>query len=495
VSSSKSILKSTSLIGGSSVVSIFFNIVKAKFIAVLLGPSGTGLIGALQSSIQLVQQFSAFGLNNSAVRDIARSAASDNHADISKSIQTLRRAVLITGLLGMTLTILFANPLSEFTFGSGEYTWEIRLLSIAVFFNIIKGGQGALLQGLRRIKTLAKMTIWSSFLGAAISIPVLYFFEMDGVTLFLILLSFGQLLVSWLYAMHVDIKKITLTLREFLKSSKEMLFLGFSFMGGGFVSLAGVYLIRVLLIRNFDLEAAGIYQAAMTVSTVYIGIILQAMGKDFYPRLTEVAENAVEEIRIINEQTEIGMYLAAPGLLFTLALAPVGIRLLYSAEFLEATIILQWMILGIFIRTIVWPIGYLFIARGKTTIFFFNQVFATGIHLAAIYFLIDLTGLEGAGIAFFFMYIVHLFYMYLIAKKENLFKWKKEVKLTILKFGVIFSSAFLFLYFSSQVIGGVFVSILGVGVSFMALHKIMKIYKISSYSEGVQIVKKRWFNR
>jgi PST family polysaccharide transporter len=60
------------------------------------------------------------------------------------------------------------------------------------------------------------------------------------------------------------------------------------------------------------------------------------MGADYYPRLTGVAHDHAAVNRLVNEQTEIGLLLAVPGLLATLALAPWIIRLFYTSEFLPA---------------------------------------------------------------------------------------------------------------------------------------------------------------
>jgi hypothetical protein len=41
----RSILKSTSLIGGASFINILISMIRTKFVAILLGPSGVGLLG------------------------------------------------------------------------------------------------------------------------------------------------------------------------------------------------------------------------------------------------------------------------------------------------------------------------------------------------------------------------------------------------------------------------------------------------------------------
>ena len=45
---------------------------------------------------------------------------------------------------------------------------------------------------------------------------------------------------------------------------------------------------------------------------MYVGFILQAMGSDFYPRLTAVADDHAECNRLVNEQAQIGLLLAGP---------------------------------------------------------------------------------------------------------------------------------------------------------------------------------------
>ena len=490
-SSKKSILSSTSIIGGSSVVVIFFQIISSKAVALILGPSGTGLIGALRSSTTMLQTVSSLGINNSAVRDIAQANAKNNLEKLSITIKSLRKAVLFTGGLGLILTFSFAGLLSQFTFGSQEYTLEIRILSIAVFFNLIQGGQAALIQGMRRIKDLAKMSIFSALIGTLVSLPVLYVYEFDGVVYFLLSMSIGQYLVSLYYARKISIKDIKVSWQRAFEESKVMIKLGFSFMGGALAAVLGAYLVRVIIIRDLSLADAGVYQAAYAISGIYIGIILQAMGKDFYPRLTEVAFQSKKEIQLINEQTQVGMLLAAPGLMFTLALAPLGIRLLYSAEYMEAYPVLQWMILGVFLRTISWPMGFLFIARAKGKVFFWTEIISWTLQVGLVFFGLKFFGLKGTGIAFFTLYIFYTTMMFILLKKENDFRWTSRVLKIILAMSLLFGLAFAILQFINQLWGSVIVSCLGIILSYVAYLEIAKILEIKSFKELFQKFKKK----
>lgn len=88
--SHKQILKATGILGGAQVIEILFRIARSKIVAVLLGPTGVGMIGLYQSTIDLVQKATGFGINFSAVRDIAEAAGTNDQRRISRAIMILR---------------------------------------------------------------------------------------------------------------------------------------------------------------------------------------------------------------------------------------------------------------------------------------------------------------------------------------------------------------------------------------------------------------------
>jgi hypothetical protein len=71
------------------------------------------------------------------------------------------------------------------------------------------------------------------------------------------------------------------------------------------------YLLRVLIVNSFGLDAAGIYQASTSLCLIYVGIILNAMLTDFYPRLSAAANKNEECVSLVNQQIEVGLLLAA----------------------------------------------------------------------------------------------------------------------------------------------------------------------------------------
>src|SRR4051812_44768703 len=85
------ILKSSALIGGSSLVNILVGILRTKVMALLLGPAGMGLVGVYGSIQNLVQTLASMGINNSGVRQMAEAAGSGQTDRVAKTATILRR--------------------------------------------------------------------------------------------------------------------------------------------------------------------------------------------------------------------------------------------------------------------------------------------------------------------------------------------------------------------------------------------------------------------
>jgi len=156
---------------------------------------------------------------------------------------------------------------------------------------------------------------------------------------------------------------------------------------------------------------------------VYMGYIVQAMGADFYPRLTAVAKDNEECNRLVNEQVEVGLLVGGPGVLATLAFAPLVIELFYSSKFGPAEDVLRWICVGMLLRVASWPMGYFLMARGERKIFFWSEVASNAVSIGLIWLGVEKFGLTGAGIAFFALYVVYTIGIYAIVRRLSGFRW------------------------------------------------------------------------
>ncbi len=419
------ILKSTTLIGGSTILNLAIGIVRTKAMAVLLGPAGFGLMGVFTSIADLARNAAGMGINSSGVRQIAEAVGSGNHARIVRTVVVLRRVAIVLGLLGALLLILFSQPISSLTFGTGEHADAVAFLSVAVFLRLVTDGQGALMQGMRRIGDMAKTGVLGALLGTILSIPIVYGLGRDGVVPALVAVAAASWLVSLFYIRKIPLpaQLPVLTNFELRKEVSSLLALGLAFMASGFLMMGAAYAVRLVLIRQEGLDAAGLYQAAWTIGSMYVGFVLQAMGADFYPRLVAVSKDNLQCTRLVNEQAQVSLLLAGCGVLATLTFAPWIVTLLYSNDFEAGTDVLRWVTLGMAMRVITWPVGYILVAKGERTLFVAADLAWAIVNVGLTCLCVHVFGLAGAGVAFLGSYVVHALVVYSISRRLAGFRW------------------------------------------------------------------------
>lgn len=417
------ILKSSSIIGGAQGVNYLIGLVRTKLVAVLLGPSGVGLVGLYVSATTLVGTLAGLGIGSSGVREVAEAHATGDADRVARTVKTLRRACWVTGLLGWLLSIALAYPLSLWTFGTADHSLNIALLGGTLLLTAISSGQTALLQGTRRIGDLARLNVTGVSAGTIVAVGLYAWLGVRGIVPVLITTAAVNLGFSWWFAHRIHIEPVHESWRGTWNKSKRLLGLGLAFMWSSLLAAGVALAISSIIVRSLGLDANGIYQAAWGVSGVFAGFILSAMGTDFYPRLTAVAADHRRINQLVNEQTEIGILLALPGLLGTLVFAPFVIRVFYTEKFIPGAELLQWFSLGIFGQIISWPLGFVILAKGVAAWYALSESCGNLLRLGLSAVLLHWLGLWGAALAFPLTYGVYALGLLWICKRLTGFRW------------------------------------------------------------------------
>jgi antigen flippase len=412
--------------GGAAGISLLLGMVRVKFAAVLIGATGVGLNASFTAVQGLVVNLAGLGIQSSAVREIAAAVGKKDEQAIGRAVLTLRRICWLTGLAGMVAMMLLAPLLSQLTFGHSDYALEIAALGIVILFGNLSGGQMALVQGMRRIGDMARANIIGAVFGAMAAIGFYATLGLRGIIPTLVAASAFHLALSWHFARKVSVPKVELTLRQTFAEANGMVRLGMVFMANGLIGSAVAYATVALITQYEGTQAVGLYSAAFALSGMFVNFVLGAMGADYYPRLTAAAGDKAAMKRMVNEQTEIGLLLALPGLLATLALAPWILQLFYTGEFLGAVDLLQWFILGCMGRVISWPLGFVMLALGRGRWFLLTETSFNLLHVVLISLGLHKIGIEGVGIAFFLLYLGYILAVYLVCRHLIRFSWSSD---------------------------------------------------------------------
>lgn len=434
----RQILRSSSIMGGAQAINYLVGLIRVKLVALLLGTSGVGLVGVYTSIIGVLGSLTGLGVASSGVRSVADAFGRNNAEEAARMVLVLRRACWFTGILGWIVAISLAVPISRWIAGSATHAWAIGLLGCTLLLGAISGGQLALLQGLRRIKDIAVVNVWSVAINSLLAVGLYLWLGERGILPVLIATSVTTLVLSHKFARRVQVAPISLSWHETWRHASQLIGLGVAFMWSSLLTTGVDMFTRSLIVREIGMDAAGIYQAAWSLSGMFAAFILQAMGADFYPRLTGVIHDHAAASRAVNEQTEIGILLALPGLLATLAFSPWIIHLLYSKEFAPAAHVLSWMVLGVFGRVLSWPMGFIQLALGASRWFMATESIFAALQSSLMFLLIPRVGVIGAAYGFALVYLLHTIGMYAVGRKLIGFHWSSSVRrLVFLALGLV----------------------------------------------------------
>lgn len=488
----RQIMKATSIFGGVQVFNIAISIIRSKFIAVLLGPTGMGISGLLTSTTSLISGLTNFGLGTSAVKNVAASNATGNRTKIAIVVTVLRRWVWITGLFGALVILVLSPWLSQLTFGNHKYTLAFIWLSITLLFTQLSTGQLVVLQGMRKLQYLAKANLAGSVMGLIITVPLYYWYGVNGIVPAIIITSFTSLTLSWYFARKVKIDAIKVSPQRTIAEGKSMLFMGFIISLTSLINVGSSYIVRIFISNIGGIAQVGLYSAGFSIIFSYVGLIFSAMGTDYYPRLSAVSTNNELSKKTINQQAEIAVLLMGPIIMVFLVFIQWVVILLYSNKFVDINEMIHWAALGMYFKAVSWSIAFIFLAKGASKLFFWSEmiysVYALGLNLLGY----RLLGLTGLGLSFMLSYLLYLTQVFLISKTKYSFAFDSSfIRIFAIQFSlaiVCFIEIKVFARPYSLIIGVVLI-LISAGLSYRELDKRIGIKAI--YTNILEKFKKK----
>ena len=404
------ILKSSSIVGGSQAIGLIIGMIRTKLLAVILGtagPAAVGLLGVYTTINQMVASVANLGIGSSGVREISLACASGNELATANLLIAVRRLLFVLGIAGSTIMFALAPVFSTWSFGSTDHATDIRILSVTIVLANIAGGQTSILQGRRLLRDMGMLGIWSAMGGTLVAIPMFYLLGIKAVVPSMVVAAIISCVLGWFYSRKHALEPVEQTVGETLDISRRLIKLGIAFLGAGFLAMAATWMVQAMIARNHGQTALGQYAAAFRLSGFLVSFVLGAMSADFFPRLSAVAMDNRQMVRLINEQIEIGVLLCAPPLVAMLCFADWVIPLFYSNQFADAVPMFRWLVLGCLGRVFSWPLASVFMAKGASTGFLLTEILFALVHVGGVWLGTMWFGPIGAAAAFCGMYVLY----------------------------------------------------------------------------------------
>ncbi len=399
-------MKAMGLFGGVQMMGIVCSIIRTKLVAMWIGTVGVGLFGLYNNALEMLNIATNLGIRQSSVRDISQAAEARSDKLIARIIAVVRKWSLWLGLGGATLTLALAPLLSEITFGSQDHIWGFVALSIAVLLMAVTNGEQAVFQGLAQLKKLARITVLGTLSGLVVSIPLFYFLREDSVLPSIVAYAvanaaFAILLRNKEYPAVKVSRSTTVTMgREFVK-------LGVFMTIGNFVTILATYIFNAWLNNRAGTGELGLYQAGYTLINKYTGLILTALGMEYYPRLARVAGSRMKLRVFVSQEINIALLVMVPVIAAFVLLREPIVRLLYSKDFVAVLPFISWGMMGIIFRAVSWCMAFVILAKGSGKVYLVTETLSavTGLVLNIVFY--QQWGLVGLGWAFTAWYVLY----------------------------------------------------------------------------------------
>lgn len=402
------IFRASLFTGGAQVALSVVGVLRAKLAALALGVDGLGANGLMSQACSLIQAIAGLGVSSSGVRTIAAAKARGDNESLARACAVLRGWSWATGLFTGIICVVFAPWLSWLTFGNLAHRADFQILGLAGFLQQLSLGQSALLRGMGRIRELAILNATAAMASLAGAVPCFMFLGLAGIAPALAFAAMCSLACSWWYARREPVPRRNMPILVLLAEGGDLIRVGLAIAGVSVAGLAAIYFTGQIVRAEVGLEGNGYYQAAAGITIVLIGFVLGAMGQDYYPRLIAlIHEHKESAAKLIHDQTEMAVLMAAPVLVWVSACAPFFLRCAYTEHFVVAAPAVTWLALGCLGRVISWPLGYALLADGSPAKILTYEVAFSLVSVGLAWAGVRIAGLEGACASFAVHYLLY----------------------------------------------------------------------------------------
>jgi O-antigen/teichoic acid export membrane protein len=373
-----------------------------KIAAIVLGPVGIGLIGLLQNLLNTAATIGGLNLAVSGARQIVSSEARD---PLTKAAS--KRAVYLTScVLAFASGIAFwafRESLSLLLFQNQQQAGDIGWLAIGVAATVAGGYQVAILSAGRRIGDIARLNLLTGAAASLVGSVCMIAWKSAAIIPFILATPIAALAFGAIFVRRASATVSLHSLGPVKPHVISLLKLGAALTISVFISLCGQLAIRSLIERRLGTVSLGHFQAAWTLTSVYVAFIFQTMASDYLPRLTAVMGDRAKVQNLVESQAEVGLLLGGPIILTMLGCAPWVLSLLYTSQFQEAAELLRYQVLGDVIRLATWPVAFVLLAGGASREYAVGDVTGTIVFVSMTAILLPQYGLASAGVSYIAM--------------------------------------------------------------------------------------------
>lgn len=403
------ILKYAGVFGSVQMLAMLVTLVLNKVKSVWLGPACYGITESMNRNTDVVKNLTNLGIQTVAVPEISRTLGADADAT-GDSILITRSWALLTAIAGMAVCLLMSPFLSRWAFaGDAGYTVGFMLMSFAVAAAAVTGGEMAVLRGTGLMRQVALSQLFASIVSLCLSVPLYWFFKLDGIIPALVLSALGTMTVTCCYSFRAYPYSSRPFSGQLLRKGFGMIGFGVFFTVAAFLGAWAWSIIAKFLMDKGGQELTGIYSAGYMLVTYFATLLLTVNDSEYFPRLSSVAADKERLQSTVDSQAQAMLMLSAPLVICFIIVMPLVVYVVLEyGKFHNSIALAQLAVAGVFFKSVSQPIACIVLAKSDQVTYLVQETICYILLVICVICGFNLYGTVGLGIALAFWELLYL---------------------------------------------------------------------------------------
>ncbi|MFB9863943.1 hypothetical protein [Rufibacter immobilis] len=379
-----------------------------KLFAVYYGPQGITLLAHFQNLIALLTQLPNGGVNIGLIRHLAQpSPVSQQYrsyfwAGFSLNIFTFIGGAVAVGLFPG----FFLERFGEMLLFQGGPVRVWLLLGLFVLLLLHLFWLSVLLA-----RQALNWYVWLSLLSSLVSVGATWWAvgRLD-LPLALVLYLSGQA-IGGVAGLGVVLYRGLIPAWRFKMPAGVVRELG-KYLVMALATLVGAklvdFVVREMAIREFTVLETGLWQSVVKISDSYTMVYVSVLGMVYYPKIASL----LPQPQALREYVRSIFFLLSPAVALALLVfwwqRDFFIQLLFHRDFLAARDLMDYQLLGDFLKMTAWVLSYIVTVQARVKLYILTQLVSGVVYVALVAWLMPLLGLDGLPVAHALRYGLYL---------------------------------------------------------------------------------------
>ena len=402
------IARASLITGSATLIASAIALVRNRVIATLQGTEGIGLLGQFTSLQALIAGIAALGLATGLVKYLSQYLESKEYDRVSRSISSAVIMVTVCSAAAAAVLTILSGWISSLLVGDDSARVYVIIIAVSIPVASLTTIFNGLINGARAIKSLARISVFSSLGALLIAAPAVYFLGTVGIIVQIGAASAVAFVVSFVVSRKIRKTWPTNTAPAGFdaEESKLLLHYGVVSIVTGLLLPLTLLITQTAVIRQEGLSANGLFTAAWALFWLYIGFATTSVVVYLFPTMS-----ATKEYGNLSKQVNNGvrfLAMATTPIACVIILIPgIILTILYSPDFTEAAWLLQVFAIAGAFRIVSFPISITLMAKKHLKEYLPIEVSWYVVFAIIVIAFLPSMGIHAIAVAVLAAYVVH----------------------------------------------------------------------------------------